>query len=444
VRPPEALRDDPQLRERAFFSSIGAGVPPPPFRLPPRSPAGLRPRTLEAPVGRPRRALDGVRVLDFTHVVAGPVATRILADHGAEVVKVERRVVLEQGDRRRGFFSNLNRGKKSIVIDMAQARGIELARRLAAASDVVIDNFSARVMGNWGLDYEGLRALRADVIAIGLSGFGKTGPQRDYVSFGPTLQALTGFTSLMRHPGGEPAGWGYSYSDMAGGVAGALAALAALFERSRTGRGRFIDLSQLECVASLLGPALFAIARGENVEPVGNASQEGAAAPHGIYRAAGIDRWVAIAVFDDDEWRRAASAIAEPWSEEARFAELSERLAHRAELDAALERWTSERSPEEVTALFQSHGVAAFTVADGEDLGARDPHLQARGYWPRFPTEEGRPAVLDGVAAKLSTTPGFVAAPGPRHGEHTDEVLQSVTGLGQEAIDELRAAGVIA
>src|SRR5262249_20231345 len=146
--------------------------------------------------------------------------------------------------------------KQSIVINMSTPQGVELAQRLAATADVVIDNFSARVMRNWGLDYDGLRRLKPDIIAVSMSGFGHTGPQRDYVSYGPTLQALSGYTLLMRHPDHEPAGWGFSYSDMAGGYSGALAVLIALRHRRRTGAGQWIDLSQFESLAALLGPHL--------------------------------------------------------------------------------------------------------------------------------------------------------------------------------------------
>src|SRR3970282_1645130 len=150
--------------------------------------------------------------------------------------------------------------------------------------DVVIDNFSARVMRNWGLDYEGLKRLKPDIIALSMSGFGHTGPQRDYVSYGPTLQALSGYTLLMRHPDGEPAGWGYSYADMAGGYSGALAVLMALWHRRRTGEWQFVDLAQFETAVGLIGPALLdVLVNGRSPVPSGNRSQEGPAAPHGIY-----------------------------------------------------------------------------------------------------------------------------------------------------------------
>src|SRR5712692_10262292 len=233
-----------------------------------------------------RRALVGVRILDFTWVVAGPVATRILADQGAEVIKIERRDSLDLGSRRGGFTGNLFRGKESTVINMADLRGREIARQLVAVSDVVIDNFSARVMHNWGMDYESIRQIKPDIIAVSMSGFGPTGPQKDYVSYGPTLQALSGYTLLMRHPSHEPAGWGFSYADMAGGYSGALAVLFALWHRRRTGEGQHIDLSQFENVAALLGPRLLDLLVHPGSEgqcaALDNGSQEIPGAPHGV------------------------------------------------------------------------------------------------------------------------------------------------------------------
>src|SRR5262249_3156171 len=248
--------------------------------------------------------LGAVRVLDFTWVVAGPVTTRLLADLGADVIKIERRDALDFGDRRGGLSGSLMRGKRSMVLNLAEARGVALARRLALGSDVVIDNFSARVMPNLGLDHEALRGERPDLICVRMTGYGLSGPDRDKVSYGPTLQALTGYTLGMAEPDGRPAGFGYSYSDLAAGNLGALAVLAALWHRRRTGEGMLVDLAQQEAVASLLGPLLLDQAvHGTGWSPVGNASQEATGAPHGVYPCAGRDRWVAISVFDDDEWR---------------------------------------------------------------------------------------------------------------------------------------------
>lgn len=392
-----------------------------------------------------RRALAGVRILDFTWVVAGPVATRILADQGAEVIKVERRDSLDLGSRRGGFTGNLFRGKESTVVNMTDPRGREIARQLVAIADVVIDNFSARVMHNWGMDYASIRQIKPDIIAVSMSGFGHTGPQKDYVSYGPTLQALSGYTLLMRHPGKEPAGWGYSYADMAGGYSGALAVLMALWHRKRTGQGQFVDLSQFETIASVVGPALLdVLVHNATNAPCGNHSQEAPAAPHGVYRCAGTDRWCAITVFTEDEWQAFCHVLKDPaWTKDERFATLASRLAHQDALDRHVEEWTQQHAPEEVMTLLQQAGVPAGVVANGEDLD-RDPQLRARGYWAQAQTPEGDTVVLDGTPVKLSATPGYVAAPGPLLGEHTDKVLRRLLGYSDAQIAQLKAERVVA
>lgn len=392
-----------------------------------------------------RRALAGVRILDFTWVVAGPVATRILADQGAEVIKVERRDSLDLGSRRGGFTGNLFRGKESTVINMSDSRGREIARQLVALSDVVIDNFSARVMHNWGMDYESLKQIKPDIIAVSMSGFGHTGPHKDYVSYGPTLQALSGYTVLMRHQGKEPAGWGYSYADMSGGYSGALAILMALWYRRRTEQGQFVDLSQFETISSVVGPALLNIlANNATIAPFGNRSQEGPAAPHGIYRCAGNDRWCAIAVFTQEEWDAFCRVLGDPaWTKDQRFVALADRLQHQDALDCYVEEWTQQCTPEDVMTKLQQAGIAAGVVANGEDLD-RNPQLRARGYWAQVWTPEGDAVVLDGPPIKLSTTPGYVAAPGPLLGEHTDAVLHRLLGYSETDIAQLKTERVVA
>jgi len=394
-----------------------------------------------------RRALAGVRIIDFTWVVAGPVATRILADHGAEVIKIERRDALDFGSRRGGLTGNLNRGKQSIVLNMSTPRGVELAQQLIAAADVVIDNFSARVMRNWGLDYEHLRQIKPNIIAVSMSGFGSTGPWKDHVSYGPTLQALAGYTLGMRHAGSEPAGWGFSYSDMAGGCSGALAVLITLWHRRRTGEVKHVNLSQFESLVTLLGPHLLEILLNEAVETPAAGPPRAA-----VYRCADLtgdgsarDRWCAIALSDDADWQRFCAAIGNPsWTRDHRFGTQDARLAHREELDALMESWTRTRTAEDVMQQLQRGGVAAGVVANAEDLCRRDPHLQARQYWARVTTPEGDSVDCDGVPIKLSETPGYIAAPGPLLGEHSDAVLQRVLHLGPETIMALRTAHVVA
>jgi crotonobetainyl-CoA:carnitine CoA-transferase CaiB-like acyl-CoA transferase len=390
--------------------------------------------------------LDGVRVLDFTWVVAGPVTTRILADLGADVIKVERRDATDFGDRRGGLSGSLMRGKRSVVLNLADPRGVALARRLALAVDVVVDNFSARVMPHLGLDHAALSARRPDLICVRMSGYGLDGPDRDKVSYGPTLQALTGFTLGMAEPDGLPTGFGYSYSDLAAGNLGALAVLAALWHRRRTGAGLAIDLAQQETLASLLGPLLLdAAVHDRPWRPLGNASQEEPAAPHGVYPCAGDDRWIAVTVFDDDAWRRFVRVAGDAeWTRDPRFATRAGRVAHAAALDRHVAAWTQGLHADEAMARLQAAGVAAGRVADAADLCARDPQLAARGHFVDVATPEGRTVRLDGPGFLLADTPAAVRRPGPLLGEHTDAVLAGILGLGADEIAALRAAGVVA
>ncbi|HYR97102.1 MAG TPA: CoA transferase, partial [Candidatus Binatus sp.] len=290
-----------------------------------------------------------------------------------------------------------------------------------------------------------LRRVRPDIICVRMTGFGLTGPHRDHVSYGPTLQAETGYTLLMAEPGRPPAGFGYSYSDLAGGNLGAVAVLTALWHRRRTGRGQLVDLAQQEAVATLLGPILLERAvQGDTSFASGNASQEEPGAPHGVYPCAGEERWLAITVFSDEDWRRFADALGRPpWTSEERFATREGRLRHGADLDRLVAGWTRGERAEDAMAALQQAGVAAGLVANAEDLCARDPQLAARGHFVELPTPEGRTVRIDGPPFLLSETPARVSGPGPLLGEHTDEVLSTVLGCGAEELAALRADGIV-
>jgi crotonobetainyl-CoA:carnitine CoA-transferase CaiB-like acyl-CoA transferase len=393
--------------------------------------------------------LDGVRILDFTWVVAGPVATRILGDHGAQVVKVERKNPPPLGNRKLGLQCDLHRSKLSVALNMQHPRGVELARRLAAMSDVVIDNFSARVMRMWGMDYQSLVAVKPDIICISMSGLGHTGPLSSYVSYGPTLQALTGYTQLMAEPDGTPAGYGYSYADMVGGYTGALAALVALWHRRRTGHGQFVDLAQFEAAAAVVGPALLDISvNGRTQSPPGYKSQEGPAAPHGVYKCRALDgdddRWAAISVRTGPEWRRFVTALGSPeWAHDPKFRTLYLRMQNSAELDANVSQWTQERSAEDAMATLQRAGIAAGVVENGIDLCARDPQLKERGFWPELSTKKGATTHVTGIPFKLSGGSGEVRTIAPEVGEDLDYVLGELLGLGKSQRDELIAEGAV-
>ncbi|HXZ88788.1 MAG TPA: CoA transferase [Candidatus Binataceae bacterium] len=392
--------------------------------------------------------LEGIRVLDFTWVVAGPVATRILADHGAEVIKLERKPG-PPGSRQTGLQGDLHRNKLSIAVNMAHTRGIEIARKLAQRSDLVIDNFSARVMRSWGMDYASLSRVKPDIICVSMSGLGHTGPRANYVSYGPTLQALSGYTLLMTESGGEPAGYGYSYADMAGGYTGALAALMALWNRRRTGRGQFVDLSQFEAVVSLIGPSLLDIAvNGRDQSPPGYRSQELPAAPHGVYRCRPLgdddDRWLAIAVRGQAEWDRFVGAIGSPaWAYDAKFRTLYVRTRNSAELDANVSRWTIERVAEEAMERLQRAGIAAGVVSNGADICERNPQLRARRFWGTVRLPDGSNANVTGVPTKTSAQGGSIRSPSPPIGSANGFVLGELLGYSAAEQDALIAEKAI-
>jgi crotonobetainyl-CoA:carnitine CoA-transferase CaiB-like acyl-CoA transferase len=388
--------------------------------------------------------LAGIRVLDFTWVVAGPVATRILADHGAEVIKLERKPG-PPGSRQTGLQGDLHRNKLSIAVNMANPRGVEIARKIAYRSDIVMDNFSARVMRNWGMEFESLSKVKPDIICLSMSGLGHTGPRSNYVSYGPTLQALGGYTLMMGQANGEPAGYGYSYADMSGGYTGALAALMALWHRRRSGHGQFVDLSQFEAVVSVIGPSLLDIAvNGRELTLPGYRSQELPAAPHGVYRCRPLgednDRWVAITVTSQAEWERFVSAIGSPaWAYHAKFRTLYLRMRHREELDANISRWTVEQSAEQVMERLQGAGVAAGVVSNGADICERNPQLRARKFWGTVTLPDGRTTHVTGIPMKMSATPGSVRTPSPEIGSANEYVLSDLLGYTRTQRDELIA-----
>jgi crotonobetainyl-CoA:carnitine CoA-transferase CaiB-like acyl-CoA transferase len=248
---------------------------------------------------------------------------------------------------------------------------------------------------------------------------------------------------------GTPAGYGYSYADMCGGYSGALAALVALWHRRRTGKGQFVDLSQFEAVASVIGPALLDISvNGRTQSPPGYNSQEGPAAPHGVYKCRALDgdddRWVAISVRTGTEWRRFVVAIGSPeWASEAKFRTLYMRMQNGAELDANVSRWTAEHSAEDAMAILQHAGIAAGVVENGVDLCARDPQLKERGFWPEVSTKKGSTTHVTGIPFKLSGGSGEVRTIAPEVGEDFDYVLGELLGLGKSDRDELIASGAV-
>ena len=395
-------------------------------------------------------ALEGIRVLDFTWIHAGPSATRILADQGAQVIKVESNQALSvvggpasTTARGLGQRPNWNAGKSSISLNMKTDAGKELARRLVAVSDVVAENFSGRVMPSWGMDFESIVKIRPDIIMLSMSGFGRTGPWKDRVSYGQTLQAWSGFTDLTGFPETDPSGPASAYSDAVGGMTGAQAVLLALIQRAQTGRGQWIDVSQMEAMSSLLGPlALELSANDADVQRTGNREHHGSGAPHGAYRCQGEDRWLVITRFTDTEWAAFSGAIESPeWAKDDRFATAKSRLRYADELDRLVESWTVEQDADAAMHLLQSAGIAAGVVQTGKDMAENDPHLRDRGIFQQVPDAGGVLWTIERAPYKLTLTPGEVIRGAPEFGADQDFVFREILGVDDEELAEMAIAG---
>ena len=389
--------------------------------------------------------LNGLRVLDFTWVLAGPYATRLLADFGAEVIKVQSRKTAKGAESNlAGYFNTWNRNKRSITLDLSCPEAREMVLRLIKISDVVIENFSPRVKSNWGLDHERLREINPSLIMVSMSAMGQTGPWRDFVAFGPTLQALSSLTYLTSFEPDFPMGLGYAYADPVAGLYAVFAILAALEHRDRTGRGLFIDLSEYEAICTLVGPALLdALVNPKTIFPQGNQPDHIHAAPYGCYRCSGTDRWCVIAVFDEEEWQALCERMESPgWVREERFSTRSQRKNHKDELDELIGQWTAHYTPEQVVALLQEAGVPAGVVQNAEDL-AKDPHLMARHFFVRLKHPVLGETISDAspITFKGSPTPDWKAA--PLLGEDHEYVFGELLGLKESELGSLTERGVI-
>lgn len=459
----EAAARSPQLAARSYFQPIevpGGGPVRFPGRLFRTSADGPRlglaqdvdevawqPR--ETPLDGPRvassRPLEGIRVLDFTHVLAGPFGTRVLGDLGADVIKVG--TAARSGGANspdHPYYTMWNRNKRSVTINMASAEGRDFARRLALKCDVIIENFSAGVLQRWGLDRAGLHAEHPGVTVIHMGGAGQDGPWRDFVTFAPTIHALTGLTYLTNPPGEHLLGYGFSLTDHLSGLAGALAALEGIAHRDRTGEGIEVDLSQYELGMGLMGLSLLDyFANGVNPEPVGNRHPFNAEAPHGIYPALGDDRWIALAVRGDDEWRRFAGLPGLELIDDPRFTTHELRVTNQDALDADIRKWSSVRDANDLAELCEAAGLAAGPVQDARDLVESDPQLAARGF---FGTAVGAslgehgidqfPALFNGE--RPSTYDGVHAI-----GQDTFEVASELLSLSDEEVADLVARGAL-
>ncbi len=392
-----------------------------------------------------KNALEGIRVLDFTWLLAGPYATRILADFGAEVIKVQsQKVATGAESNSTGYFNTWNRNKLGITLDMSCPEARDIALRLVKMSDIVMENFTPRVMSNWGLSYDELVEVKPNIIMLSMSGMGEAGPWRDFIALGPTIQAFSGITHLTSFPKSPPLGLGYSYADPAAGLFAVLAVLAALEHRDETGQGQHIDISEYETMCSLLGPAILDYTVNHNVAtPQGNNPGYIAAAPYGCYKCLGDDRWCVIAVSMEEEWQALRDVLGHPaWSREERFSTLSRRKEHSEELNELLEQWTVKHTPEEIMNLLQQASVPAGIVEDANDL-ANDTQLTARNFFIQTEHPVLGKTTSDNTPIKLSRTPARFRRPAPLLGQDNYYVYREILGMSEQELSQYIKEGVI-
>ncbi len=395
--------------------------------------------------------LKGVRAVAFTTAFAGPTVGRYLADLGAEVIKVESRrrwdntrhassagvasVMEPTGAPTAPGFGYFNRNQLGVAIDLSQDRGRELMLKLMAKTDVVIENFSYQVLQKWGFTYDKLTAVRPDIIMLDMQGFGQSGPNRDYISFGSIIHSYSGLASL----------WGSAHGFFVDYVAAqhaVLAVLSALFHRRKTGRGMHIDLAQLETSGAMLGvPYLDYFVNGY-VEHHGDGRLL-RDAPAGCYRCQGQDSWCVVEVTGDDDWRRLRRAMGDPdWARDAGYDTTAGRLAARSALDEGLASWTVLHTEDEVQACLQEAGVSAARVVAPRDV-FDDSHLNATGfYWTTDHTALGK-WKYPRLPIHLGAAPELEPHPAPMLGEHNGYVFGELLGLSGAEIEALTEEGVL-
>lgn len=402
-----------------------------------------------------RPALKDIRILDLSQVYAGPYATRLLADMGAEVIRVESTLRTgrgglkpqqgavypdsEPGQRpynRSAHYNELNRNKLAISLDLATDRGRDIFKRLAGISDVVVENFSPRVMPNFGLDYPVLSRINPALVMVSISAFGQTGPFRDYVAYGRGSEAMAGLSQLTAYPEGQPLGPGIAYADATAGLHAAFAILAALRQRRRTGMGEHIDLSLRESLICLLGERIAGFGM-NRAKPVPQGNRDAPGIFQGCYRCAGEDQWITIAIHSDDEWQRFGTALGSPnWMREDGFATIFAALRNQNECDRLIEQWTRKRESYAAMKLLLAAGVRAGVV---QDTGAlfRDPQLHDRGFFRKVAHPEAGTHDHPGMAWKLSLTPGSIRSPAPCFAQDHRYVFGELLGMSSEEIAEL-------
>ncbi len=404
-----------------------------------------------------RQALADLRVVEFAAALAGPWIGRIMACCGAEVIRVESK---KRPDVVRGYvppwapemgiqpqlspwFTDWNAGKRFVALDLTRPEAVEIARRLVAACDVVIENYSAGVMDKLGLGYSELRGVKPDIVMISTSGYGDRGPHHRYITWGPNIEALSGLSKLSGFPERECTMTQFAYPDTLSALHGLFAVMCALDHRSRTGEGQYISLSQTEATIAVIGDVMMDyLANGRERKSPGNRSLS--AAPHGCYRCSGEDRWCAIAVFTDTEWESFCDVLGHPeWRTDLRFSTLSARLENVEALDELIGRWTAGRTDYEVMFALQEAGIAAGVVQNTEDQLHRDRQLAERRFFEEVSHLKKGTVVAAGIPLGLTATPGRSGPAGAAVGQDNEYVFSELLGMAPEEIRRAIDVGAI-
>jgi len=398
--------------------------------------------------------LKGIRVVDFSWVQAGPWVGRFFANYGAEVIRIESTLRMDwarnvpgdpevlNGKHHKGaLFTNVNCDKLGITLNLKHPKAIKIAWKLIAISDVVIDNFTADVMENLGLGYDDLIKIKPDIIALSMPVFGKTGPYRNFGGYGNAIWGMAGLDSLSGKLG-QPLTASIALADFGPNPThAAIALLAALHYRNRTGKGQFIELAQLESTACWLGPSVLDYTVNRHTA-TGHGNRSLYAAPHGVYRCTGDDKWCAIAVQTEEEWASFCKAIdKQELIDDIRFSSLAKRKENEDQLDWIIEAWAIERTPEEVMTWLQDAGVAAGVVETGEDLLLYDQQAKYREYFVTLDHPDGK-TFCENTTIAFSGTPARVRRPGPVMGQDNEYVYKEILGMTEEEINKCYVDGV--
>lgn len=411
-----------------------------------------------------RRPLEGIRVIDSSYVFAGPYCTGLLCDLGAEVIKIEGPSrpdftrggafsgMLPDNERaadpwnRTSTYNLVNRGKKSLVVDLSKQEGREVFVDLLKVSDVLVENFTPRVMRGWGLDYPNMKGINPQLIMISNTGYGRGGPYSSYPAQATTQEATHGLAAITGYRGGEPSKAGQSFVDFLAAWSLASAALLGLRFRRRFGRGLWADIGMYQLGCYQVGEYMLDwIANARRGERIGNRHHQ--FAPQGCYRCAGEDAWCVLSVRDDEEWAALCRVIERPeLATDPRFASVAARHANHDTIDEMIGRWMAGVDKIEAMERLQAAAVPAGAVLDGRDLHF-NPHLQARGLLERveFSKERnmGSKRPIVGRPWKFSATPLSIRGEAPTFGQHNREVLRAILGYDEARCQALESAGII-